>query len=115
MPLFNGQAIGTVVLVAVLTVVAIAFAVVGYVEWSSWAAMAEFISATSASDHSNESSTAVEFNRGTGCPVRKRKLPTGRYDYTDWRSLRRPRNRQAWSWETRPAGDDGYSLSRSTR
>ena len=77
MPLFNGQAIGTVVLVAVLTVVAIAFAVVGYVEWSSWAAMAEFISATSASDHSNESSTAVEFhNRRTGCPVGKRKLPT---------------------------------------
>jgi hypothetical protein len=77
MPLFSGQAMGTLVLVAVLTVVAIAFAVVGYVEWSSWAAMAEFISATSASDHSSESSTAVEFhNRRTGCPVGKRKLPT---------------------------------------
>ena len=77
MPLFNGQAIGTPVLVAFLTVVAIAFAIVGYVEWSSEAAMAEFMIATSASDHSNKSSTAVQFhNRRTGCPVGKRKLPT---------------------------------------
>ena len=77
MPLFYGQAIGTLVLVAFLTVVAIAFAVVSYVEWSSEAAMAEFMIATSASDHSNESSTAVQFhNRRTGCPVGKRKLPT---------------------------------------
>ena len=77
MPLLNGHAIGTVLMVAVLTAVAIAFAVVSYVEWSSEAAMAEFITATSASDHSNESSTAVQFhNRRTGCPVGKRKLPT---------------------------------------
>ena len=70
MPLLNGHAIGTVLMVAVLTVVAIAFAVVSYVEWSSEAAMAEFITATSASDHFNESSTAVQFhNRRTGCPV----------------------------------------------
>jgi len=77
MPLLNGHAIGTVLMVAVLTAVAIAFAVVSYVEWSSEAAMAEFITATSASDHFNESSTAVQFhNRRTGCPVGKRKLPT---------------------------------------
>ena len=84
MPLFNSQAIGTPVLVAFLavvaiavTVVAIAFAIERYVEWSSEAAMAEFMIATSASDHSNESSTAVQFhNRRTGCPVGKRKLPT---------------------------------------
>ena len=77
MPLFNGQAIGTTVLVAFLTVVAIAFVIERYVEWSSEAAMAEFMIATSASDHSNESSTAVQFhNRRTGCPVGKRKLPT---------------------------------------
>jgi hypothetical protein len=77
MPLFNGQAIGTPVLVAFLTVVAIAFAIERYVEWSSEAAMAEFMIATSASDHSNESSTAVQFHdRRTGCPVGKRKLPT---------------------------------------
>ena len=84
MPLFNGRAIGTPVLVAFLTVVAIAFTVVAiafaierYVEWLSEAAMAEFMIATSASDHSNESSTAVQFhNRRTGCPVGKRKLPT---------------------------------------
>ena len=54
MPLFNGQAIGTTVLVAFLTVVAIAFVIERYVEWSSEAAMAEFMIATSASDHSNE-------------------------------------------------------------
>jgi DNA-directed RNA polymerase subunit RPC12/RpoP len=40
---------------------------------------------------------------------------SGRYDYTDWRSVRRPRNREAWSWETCPAGDDDYSRSSSTR
>ena len=69
MPLFNSQAIGTPVLVAFLTVVAIAFAIERYVEWSSEAAMAEFMIATSASDHSNESSTAFQFhNRRTGCP-----------------------------------------------
>ena len=77
MPLFNSQAIGTPVLVAFLTVVAIAFAIERYVEWSSEAAMAEFMIATSASDHSNESSTAFQIhNRRTGCPVGKRKLPT---------------------------------------
>jgi peptide methionine sulfoxide reductase MsrB len=42
-------------------------------------------------------------------------LWSDRYDYTDWRSVRRPRNREAWSWETYPAGDDDYSLSRSTK
>ena len=82
MPLFNSQAIGTPVLVAFLTVVAISFTVVAiafaierYVEWSSEAAMAEFMIATSASDHSNESSTAVH-NRRASCPVGKRKLQT---------------------------------------
>jgi hypothetical protein len=77
MPLFNGQAIGTTVLVAFLTVVAIVFVIERYVEWSSEAATAEFMIATSASDHSNESSTAFQFhNRRTGCPVGKRELPT---------------------------------------
>ena len=44
-------------------------------------------------------------------------LWSGRYDYTDWRSVRRPRNREAWSWETSPAADgfDHYSRSSSTR
>jgi hypothetical protein len=71
MPLFNSQAMGTAVLVALLTVVAIAFTVVAigfaierYVEWSSEAAMAVFMVAPSASDGR------------TGCPVGKRKLPT---------------------------------------
>ena len=70
MPLFNSQGIGTTGLVGLLTVVAMAFAVVGYVEWSSDAAVAEFMIATksSASDQSS--------NGPTGCPVGKRKLPT---------------------------------------
>jgi|EndMetStandDraft_5_1072996.scaffolds.fasta_scaffold12634_7 hypothetical protein len=25
---------------------------------------------------------------------------SGSYDYADWRSVRRPRHRAAWSWET---------------
>jgi hypothetical protein len=81
MPLFNSQAMGTPVLVAFLTVVAIAFTVVAigfaierYVEWSSEAAMAEY--ASSAFDHSNDSSTPVQSQGRTGCPVGKRKLPT---------------------------------------
>ena len=79
MPLFNSQGIGTTGLVGLLTVVAIAFAVVGYVEWSSDAAVAEYMIATSASNpnHSNESSTPVQSHSGrTGCPLGKRKLPT---------------------------------------
>jgi hypothetical protein len=40
---------------------------------------------------------------------------SGPYDYTDWRSVRRPRGREAWSWETCPARDDDYLRSRSTR
>jgi hypothetical protein len=30
---------------------------------------------------------------------------SGRYDYTNWRSVRRPRHRKAWSWETHPSDD----------
>jgi hypothetical protein len=57
-------------LVALPTVVAIAFAVVGYMNWSSDAVVAEFMSATksSASDQSGSGPS--------GCPVGKRKLPT---------------------------------------
>jgi hypothetical protein len=48
MPLFNSQIrrreIATTVVVEVLILVALAFAVVRYVEWSSDAAMAEFLS-----------------------------------------------------------------------
>ena len=51
MPLFNSQihwrGIGTTVVVELLTLLALAFAVVSYVEWSSNAAVAEFMSAPS--------------------------------------------------------------------
>jgi hypothetical protein len=77
MPLFNSQIhwrkIGTTVVVELLVLLALAFAVVRYVEWSSDAAQAEFMSATkpSASDpnHSGEFSTAGQPLKGrTDCP-----------------------------------------------
>jgi hypothetical protein len=77
MPLFNSQirwrGIGNTVVVELLVLLALAFAVVRYVEWSSDAAQAEFMSATkpSASDpnHSGEFSIAIQPLKGrTGCP-----------------------------------------------
>jgi hypothetical protein len=76
MPLFNSQidwrGIGTTVVVELLVLLALAFAVVRYVEWSSDAAQAEFMSATkpSASDpnHSGEFSTATRPPKGRSCP-----------------------------------------------
>jgi len=85
MPLFNSQihwrGIGTTVAVVLLTLLALGFAVVSYVEWSSNVAVAEFMSATgsSASDpnHSNESPAPIQSLKGkTGCPQGKRPLPT---------------------------------------
>jgi hypothetical protein len=85
MPLFNSQfswrGIGTTVVVELVILLALAFAVVGYVEWSSNAAVTKFMSATesSASDpnHSNESSTPIQSLKGqTGCPLGKRSPPT---------------------------------------
>jgi len=85
MPLFNSQihwrGIGTPVAVVPLTLLALAFAVVGYVEWSSNAAVAEFMSATEASasdpSHSKEAPTPIQSLKGkTGCPQGKRPLPT---------------------------------------
>ena len=78
----NSRALGTIVAVDLLILVALAFAVIGYVQRSSDAAWAEFISAAnvSASDTDNpssESSAATHSDKGaTGCPVGKRKLPT---------------------------------------
>ena len=85
MPLFNGQihwpGIGTTVAVVLLTLLALAFAVVSYVEWSSNTAVAEFMSATesSASDpnHSSESPAPRQSLKDrTGCRQGKRSLPT---------------------------------------
>ena len=71
MQLFDSRGIVTTVGGALLTVVALTFAVPGYVEWSSDTALAEFMGAAkvSASDHSNAKGK-------TGCPVGKKKLPT---------------------------------------
>ena len=85
MPLFNSQihwrGIGATVAVVLFTVLALAFAIVRYVEWSSNTAVAEFMSATesSASDpkHSNESPAPIQSLKGrTGCPQGKRSPPT---------------------------------------
>jgi hypothetical protein len=85
MPLFNSQihwrGIGTTVAVVLLTSLALALAIVSYVEWSSNAAVAEFMSATEASasdpSHSNESPAPIQSLKGrTGCPQGKRSLPT---------------------------------------
>ena len=71
MPLFDSRGIVTTVGGALLTVVALAFVVPGYVEWSSDIALAEFMGAAkvSASDQSNAKGK-------TGCHVGKKELPT---------------------------------------
>jgi hypothetical protein len=64
MPLFNKidwLGIGRTVVVEALILIALAFAVVRYVEWSSDAAFAEFINATKAS---GEFSTATQVLKG---------------------------------------------------
>ena len=85
MPLFNSQihwrGIGATVAVVLLTSLALALAIVSYVEWSSNAAVAAFMSATEASasdpNHSNESPAPIQSLKGrTGCPQGKRSLPT---------------------------------------
>jgi hypothetical protein len=80
MPLFNSQnqnvrgirwrGIAVTAAVELLVLLALAFAVVRYVEWSSDANLAEFMSATKSSDpnHSSEFSTLTQHLKGrTGC------------------------------------------------
>ena len=85
MPSFNSQidwqGTGTIVVVELLTVLALAFAIVSYVEWSSNAAVGEFKGGTesSASDpnHSNGSPAQIQSLKDrTGCPLGKRSPPT---------------------------------------
>ena len=85
MPLFDSQirwqGIGTMVTVVLLTLFALTFTVVSYVEWSSNAAVGEFKGGTesSASDpnQSNESPAQIQSLKGqTGCPLGKRSPPT---------------------------------------
>ena len=72
MPLFNNQIhwrkIGTTVVVELFVLLALAFAVVRYVEWSSAANFAEFMSATkpsaSVANHSGEFSTPAQGPQG---------------------------------------------------
>jgi hypothetical protein len=83
MPLFNSQihwrGIGTTVVIELFILLALAFAVVSYVEWSSNAAVTEFVTESSASDsnQSNEPPAQIQSPKGgTGCPLGKRSPPT---------------------------------------
>jgi len=85
MSLFNSQihwqGIGNTVVVELVILLALAFAIVSYVEWSSNAAVTEFVSATEspASDpnHSSEPPAQIQsLKGGTGCPLGKRSPPT---------------------------------------
>jgi hypothetical protein len=85
MPLFSSQIhrreMGATVVVELLTLLALALAIVSYAEWSSNVAVATLMGATesSASDpnHSNESPAQSQSLKGrTGCPLGKRSPPT---------------------------------------
>ena len=85
MSLFNSQihwrGLGTTVVVELVILLALAFAIVSYVEWSSNAAVTEFVSATesSASDPNHSSVPPAQIQSlkgGTGCPLVKGSPPT---------------------------------------
>jgi hypothetical protein len=80
MSFFNRWGIGSTVVVELLILLALAFAVVRYVEWSSDAAMTEFMSAIESSaygsDHSHEASTPIQSPKGrTACALGKGSRP----------------------------------------
>ena len=80
MPLFTSQidrqGMGTIAVVGLFTVFALAFAVDSFVKWPPIAVAAVSMNATS-SNHSNDSLAQVEPLRGqTGCPVGKKSTPT---------------------------------------
>jgi hypothetical protein len=80
MSLFNRWGIGSTVVVELLVLLALAFAVVRYVEWSSDAAMTEFMSAIDSSaygsDRSHEASTPIlSPKERTACALRKGARP----------------------------------------
>jgi len=84
MPLLNSQidrqGMGTLAVVGLFTLFALAFAADSYVKWPSNAAAAAPANATalvSDPNHSNKSSAQVEALGGqTGCPLGKKSLPT---------------------------------------
>ena len=81
MPLFDSRGLAPVVVtVELLAVIAVVFAVIGWVERSSDTAFAEFLSANKASvsvvDQSEEPSAPAQPQTGrTGCPVGNKELP----------------------------------------
>jgi hypothetical protein len=85
MPRFNSQidwqAISATAVAELATLLALAFAVVGYIQWSSNAEVAEFMSTieSPASDPSQsiKSPDQIKSLQGpTGCPLGKRSPPT---------------------------------------
>ena len=79
MSFFNRWGIGSTVVVELLVLLALAFAVVRYVEWSSDAAMTEFMSVLESSaygsDRSNEASTRSVPKGANVCALRKGSRP----------------------------------------
>ena len=69
------QEFGTTVVVELFTLLALAFAVVSYVEWSSNKAVAEFMSAFDPNQSAGSAPVQPDNGR-TGCPKGKRVLPT---------------------------------------
>ncbi|WOH68724.1 hypothetical protein [Bradyrhizobium sp. BWA-3-5] len=70
------QGLGTTVAVELLALLALAFAVVSYVEWSSNKAVAEFMSASDPNQSAGSSAPVQPANGRTGCPKGKKVLPT---------------------------------------
>jgi hypothetical protein len=70
------QGFGTTVAVELFTLLALAFAVVSYVEWSSNKTVAEFMRASDPNQSAGFSAAVQPDNGRTGCPKGKRVLPT---------------------------------------
>ncbi|MET0677915.1 MAG: hypothetical protein ABW175_19115 [Bradyrhizobium sp.] len=72
------QGLGTITVVALLTLLTLAFAVVSYAEWSSDDDVTRFASVTSLASHPHRpGDLAAQSRTGrTGCPQGARSLPT---------------------------------------
>jgi hypothetical protein len=78
MPATSAQQPGTAVAIWLLALIALAFAIAGYLNSSTNAAWDEFLTTATVTDldHPAESLPSVQSNGRTGCPVGKKQLPT---------------------------------------
>jgi len=70
------QELGTALAVELLTLLALAFAIVSYVEWASNKTVAKFMRASDPNLSAGSSAPVQPDNGRTGCPKGKRVLPT---------------------------------------